>query len=118
MYYLKALLLTELIECTVSYILSRDKEWTGYIFLLNILTNPVANLIYRGSYPLVTRTGALVLLSVIEISVLFIEGVVIYRLRRSGNLGLRQFSISQAFLYSLVLNASSFVAGLLWSVIR
>ncbi len=118
MYYLKALLFTELIECAVSYILSRDKEWTGYIFLLNLLTNPLANLIYRGLYPLVSKTEAYVLLSLIEIGVLFIEGVIIYRLRRSGNFGLRQFTVPKAFLYSLILNASSFAAGLLLPFIR
>ncbi len=118
MYYLKALLFTELIECTVSYILSRDKEWTGYIFLLNVLTNPLANLIYRGLYPLVSKTEAYVLLSLIEISVLFTEGAVIYRLRKSGNIRLQQLTVPKAFLYSLVLNASSFAAGLLLPFIR
>ena len=118
MYYLKALLFTELIECAVSYILSRDKEWTGYIFLLNVLTNPVANLIYRGLYPLTQKTGAFVLLFIIEISVLFIQGVVIYRLRKSENFRLQQLTVPKAFLYSLVLNASSFAAGLLLPLIR
>ena len=112
MYYLKALLFTELIECTISYILSRNKEWTGYIFLLNVLTNPAANLLYRGIYPLYPEIGAGILLTGLETIVLLTEGVAIYRLRRSGQFSLREFSVPQAFLYSLILNASSFLAGL------
>ncbi len=111
MYYIKALLLTELVECSLAAILSRDVRWVKYVFLINVVTNPAINLLYRGAYPLLTPPWHYVLLYALEAAVVLFEGCLIYLLRKSGGFKVRPLRLKNAFLYSLILNLASYCFG-------
>ncbi len=107
------LLFTELVECSLAAILSRDARWVGYIFLINVVTNPAINLLYRGAYPLLTPPWHYVFLYALETVVVIFEGYIIYLLRKSGGFKVRPLRFRNAFLYALVLNLASYCFGVL-----
>lgn len=103
--FLVNLLLTILIEGSLTAIIFRRRDYVYYSFLCNILTNPALNLILL----IFAWIGGLkyyyVALSFLEIIAVIVEAG-IWRL-------LCRFTIRKAFFFSLFLNLASFSAGLL-----
>ncbi|MCQ2538299.1 MAG: hypothetical protein MJ124_07860, partial [Lachnospiraceae bacterium] len=78
-----ALGLTILIECSIVLIQSRDIKWTGYMALVNVVTNPTINLILLFVSNRISRSERQLLIYILEVLVVISEGVMIYLLRRT-----------------------------------
>lgn len=113
LYYLKALFFTALVECGLAALQSRDLSWVKHVFFINVLTNPAVNLLYRGLYPLLSGHWPTVVLLFLETLVVVVEGLLIYRLRRSGGFKVKPLSLKNAFLYAFIINLASYCFGML-----
>lgn len=103
--FLPALLLTIFIECSIIYLLYHELKFCYYVMLINLLTNPLLNFILIFYYYYFNANFYYLLLAILEIIIIFIEGVLIKKLCR--------FSIRKALLISLLINACSFFAGVI-----
>lgn len=103
------LLLTVVIEMSVAFLLKvRDKYDFINIFLINGITNPLVNLIYVMIISwLALEQGSVyryIVVLILEIIVWFVEYIFFLKT-------LKSLKISPA-LFSLILNAASFIIGL------
>ena len=102
---LRSLLITLLIEITIAFILKYRKMDLLMVLLVNIMTNPLLNSLvvcvdyyYGNSYRTIT-------LIIMEILVVFIEGLIYNKSVSNKKIN--------GYLLSLILNASSFLFGLI-----
>ena len=109
--YVISLLLTATVECSAAAVLTRNKAWTVYVFLLNLLTNPLANLIYNGALPLLAGNGKVVLIALIETAVVLGEWALFASYRKTERKGLKRMSMPKCFIYALATNMLSYFAG-------
>lgn len=108
-YFLIALILTEIIECTSMFLMFKSKRFVYYISLCNLLTNPAVNLIALGVGDIWGSFVYKLSIPILEISVVIIEAYIIRLLCR--------FTIKKAVLVSAILNSLSFVCGLVFFAI-
>lgn len=104
-YFLAAFTITVLIECSITYLIYRSKNFMYYIFLCNLLTNPALNLITILVQHIFGNLWYSVSLVIGETAVILIEGKTIK--------ALCDFTAGKALKLSLILNTSSFAAGLI-----
>lgn len=108
--FLTSLFITELIECGIMQILFHSWKYTYYVFLCNLLTNPVLNLILVQISNTIPSKWYLPCLVVLEILVVLVEGFILHILCN--------FRKKKSLLLSLLLNGSSFAVGaILYSVL-
>jgi hypothetical protein len=107
--FLINLLATILIEGLVMLLLFRRWDFVYYTCLCNLLTNPALNLLLltvvhvwgTGFYAITLALG--------EVMAVLLEGIVLSKLCL--------FSFKKALAISLLMNAASFLAGLIWAVV-
>lgn len=104
LHILLALILTLIIECGLSLIF-RSKQLTYAVFLCNVLTNPLLNLLLLLCLIFFGEVCYFVVLGTLEVMVVFVEALLI----RS----LTDYRPPKAFLLSLLFNGASFCVGLL-----
>ena len=101
----RCLILTVLIETLIAFILGYRKKDLINVILVNVMTNPIVVMIpvyFNVKYGIVERNIAL---GILEVVTLFVEGFIYYKFleRRKIN----------PFLLSLILNFSSYIAGVI-----
>ena len=111
--YLISLLITLVIEGCVTAVISRKPEWVLYVCIVNIMTNPMANVLYNGLKPLLSDSGRYGVIVVIEVLVVLSEGALFHLYRKNKRRGLRSLGLGKCMLYSLGLNALSFGLGII-----
>jgi len=99
-----ALLLTEAVECGLAALL-RSKRLVYAVFLVNIATNPVLNLILTLYVTFAGRHGLYLVIAAGEVVVVLVEAWLLKLMTGSSG--------RTAFLRSLLFNAASFGVGLL-----
>lgn len=112
--YAAALTLTLIIEGFLCLLFLKDKSWLRFTCLVNLFTNPLVNVLYTILHFRMTEcnlenTIPWVLLG-LEITVWLSEGWLFYRF---GNGRKPISSIYNALLFSFVLNAATYLTGLL-----
>ena len=107
--FLRNLAVTAAVEGLAVGVVRRDKRFVGYSLLCNLLTNPAANLLVLLAVLLLGGEAYVPALALVECIVVGVEAVV-YRL-------LGQISKRRALWLSLLVNALSFLAGLLLDLI-
>jgi len=112
--YVLALILTLIIEGTLCWLFLRDKAWLRFICLVNLFTNPFINALYAVLCLLLTKNSpessvSWLLLS-LELIVWLSEALLFYRF---GNSKKPISSIYNALFFSFVLNAATYLSGLL-----
>lgn len=117
--YLLALILTLLIEGLLCLLIKRNKAWLKFTCLVNLLTNPLLNALYTILSDVFVKFGMAayipLLLIFLELLVWLSEAWLFYRFAftRYKEQSKALPSIYKAFAFSFVLNAVSFVTGLL-----
>jgi hypothetical protein len=104
-YFLLAFLLTVFIECTITFLMFKSKQFVYYIFLCNLLTNPALNLITLEVDLFFGVLWYKLALIILELVVVIVEARVIH--------SLCEFTVKRAILVSFVLNSVSFSFGLI-----
>ena len=102
---LRSLLITIVIEITIAFILGYRKRDILNVLLVNILTNPLLNSLtvcINIYYGLTARNITLIIL---EIMALLVEGYIYHKYLEKRKLN--------GYLLSLILNASSFILGMI-----
>lgn len=100
---LLALALTQIIELLVVYLFwFKSKIELLTLFFINLLTNPLANLLFWNYYD---KLNKLLLMIIIEIFIIIIEAFLIKAVLRK--------EWARSFLISVVINLSSFFLGLI-----
>lgn len=103
--FLLALLITEVVEATIAYLMGyRDKYFFAILILINILTNPLLNyiLIVLNYFNILGSHGFIVI--ILEILVVLVEfRIFIYAM---------PINKKALFLLSLAINTSSYLTGL------
>ena len=105
---IKNLLLTVLIEGALVLVFTKSRETVYHSVLVNMLTNPLVNLVLIswGSFvPLPIVPYYYIVTAILEISTVITEWLLYYKMG--------DFGIKKAFFASLGLNAASFSFGLL-----
>lgn len=112
--YVLALILTLIIEGTLCLVILRSKAWLKFTCLVNLFTNPLVNALYTILYGNLVQHHLLPaapwILLILEIAVWLSEALLFYKF------GKRQKPISsiyKALLFSFVLNAATYLTGLL-----
>ena len=112
--YVFALILTLIIEGILCWLLLRDKAWLKFVCLVNLFTNPLINALYTMLYWLLARQGlsdtAPLFLLGLEVLVWISEAWLFYRYSDKQK---PLSSIYKALLFSFVLNAATYLSGLL-----
>ena len=112
--YVFALILTLIIEGILCLLLLRDKAWLKFVCLANLFTNPLINALYTMLYWLLARQGlsdtAPLFLLGLEVLVWISEAWLFYRYSDKQK---PLSSIYKALLFSFVLNAATYLSGLL-----
>ena len=112
--YIFALILTLIIEGFLCLLLLKSKSWLRFTCLVNLFTNPLVNTLYTMLYLVLTKRGlsgaASWILLGLEILVWLSEAWLFYRFS-NGHKPLS--SIYKALLFSFVLNAATYISGLL-----
>ena len=103
-YLLIPLILTIVVECGITLLLFRKGEYTYYILLLNLLTNPLLNFIMLVYFSYIGMKFYYAVLYALEVVVVVAEGLLFAKL--SG------FKRWKALLLSLGLNGCSYAVGL------
>ncbi len=120
--YITALLLTLLIEGVLCWLFLKSRHWLKFTCLVNLFTNPLVNAIYAVTYYFLTEynlTGmAPWILLLFEVLVWLSESWLFYLFgqteKEEKNTCHRTVSsIYKALLFSFVLNAASYLTGLL-----
>lgn len=106
-------MVTLLVEGGVSGVLSKNKDWVIYVSLVNLVTNPAANLLFNGLRPLLGKEGRMILAILLEVIVVTAEAVLFFRYRKVERKGLKPLRSKACLVYSLGLNAASFFLGVL-----
>lgn len=104
-YLLPPLLITIAVECTLVFAVFRKTQYSYYVFLLNVLTNPLLNFIMIIYFSYMGMTHYYLLLYSLETVVVITEGLLFGKM--SG------IKVWKALILSLVLNASSYLGGLI-----
>ena len=105
---IKNLLLTVLIEGILVLVFVRRRETVYHSVLVNMLTNPLVNLvlIFWGSFvPLPVNPYYYIVTVMLEIAAVITEWILYYKMG--------DFGIKKAFFASLMLNVASYSFGLL-----
>ena len=104
------LLLTLSAEGILIFLISKRKKYVYYSVICNVLTNPALNLIMLLCAPALSSRRLLSygLLALLELAAVITEGLIYRALTRTG--------LGRCMLLSLILNAVSFLLGvmLLW----
>ena len=112
--YALALILTLIIEGVLSWLFLHDKAWLKFVCLVNLFTNPLVNALYTMLYWLLARQGlsdtAPLFLLGLEVLVWISEAWLFYRYSDKQK---TLSSIYKALLFSFVLNAATYLSGLL-----
>jgi len=112
--YVFALILTLIIEGILCWLFLRDKAWLKFVCLVNLFTNPLVNALYTMLYWFLAKQGcsgtASWFLLGLELLVWLSEAWLFYRF---SNKQKPLSSIYKALLFSLVLNAATYLSGLL-----
>lgn len=112
--YVFALILTLIIEGILCWLLLHDKAWLKFVCLVNLFTNPLVNALYAILYWVLDKRGlsgtASLFLVGLEILVWISEAWLFYRY---GDKQKPLSSIYKALLFSFVLNAATYLSGLL-----
>lgn len=112
--YVLALILTLIIEGILCWLFLHNKSWLKFVCLVNLFTNPLVNALYTMLYLFLAKRGlsgtASWFLLGLEILVWFSEAWLFYRF---SNKQKPLSSIYKALLFSLVLNAATYLSGLL-----
>lgn len=106
----KNLFLTVLIEGALVLVLKKRGRTLYHSVLINVLTNPILNLILlflANFIPLPTVPYYYIVMALLEVTVVITEGYLYYKMR--------DFCFKKAFFASLVLNTLSFTIGILIS---
>ena len=103
---LAGLATTVLIEGTIVWVITQKWTFVYYGLLCNLLTNPALNLVLLIAIHCWGLEYYFIVLIPLEVIVIFIEADIYRRLCR--------FTIKRALGVSLLANATSFSAGLLW----
>ena len=117
--YLLALILTLIIEGALCLLIKRNKDWLKFTCLVNLFTNPLLNALYTILSDVFVKfeltTYIPLLLIFLEFLVWLSEAWLFYRftLTRNHEQNKSGSSIYKALAFSFVLNAVSFVVGLL-----
>jgi len=101
----RCLILTVLIETLIAFILGYRKKDLINVILVNVMTNPIVVMIpvyFNVKYGIVERNIAL---GILEIVTLFVEGFIYYKFLEKRKIN--------PFLLSLILNFSSYIAGVI-----
>ena len=104
-FLLPPLLLTIAVECTVVFALFRNWNYSYFVLLLNVLTNPLLNFIMLLYFSYIGMGGYYILLYALEVVVVITEGLIFAKLT--------DLKTWKALLVSLLLNGCSYGAGLL-----
>ncbi len=110
--YVVSLGLTLVLEGIPVALQSKNKDWVIYVMLVNIMTNPLANLIFNGMKPLVEGEMKVILIVATEVAVVVGEALLFFAYRKKQRRRLKEMSLRACFLYALVLNAFSYLGGL------
>lgn len=112
--YVFALILTLIIEGILCWLLLHDRAWLKFVCLVNLFTNPLVNALYAILYWFLAKQGlsgtASLFLLGLEILVWLFEAWLFYRF---SNKQKPLSSIYKVLLFSLVLNAATYLSGLL-----
>lgn len=112
--YVFALILTLIIEGILCWLLLHDKAWLKFVCLVNLFTNPLVNALYAILYWVLAKRGlsgtASLFLVGLEILVWISEAWLFYQY---GDKQKPLSSIYKALLFSFVLNAATYLSGLL-----
>jgi len=112
--YVFALILTLIIEGILCWLFLRDKAWLKFVCLVNLFTNPLVNALCSMLYWFLAKQGcsgtASWFLLGLELLVWLSEAWLFYRF---SNKQKPLSSIYKALLFSLVLNAATYLSGLL-----
>ena len=112
--YVLALILTLIIEGILCWLFLKDKAWLKFTCLVNLFTNPLVNALYTILYWNLIKRGlhntAPWFLFALEILVWLSEAWLFYRY---SNKQKPLPSIYKALLFSFVLNAATYLSGLL-----
>ena len=117
--YLLALILTLIIEGALCLRIKRNKDWLKFTCLVNLFTNPLLNALYTILSDVFVKfeltTYIPLLLIFLEFLVWLSEAWLFYRfaLTQDSKQNKPVSSIYSALAFSFVLNAVSFVIGLL-----
>ena len=117
--YLLALILTLIIEGVLCLLIKRSEGWLKFTCLVNLFTNPLLNALYAILWSVFVKLELVVyiplLLIFLELLVWLSEAWLFYRftLARNKEKDKPVSSIYKALSFSFVLNAVSFVIGLL-----
>ena len=108
--FLRALLLTVVIEGVAISVLFRCGKYVYYSVLCNLLTNPAMNLLLAISLSIFGEGAYYLTLVVVELAVIFVEAAVYNYICA--------FGMKKATLLSILLNALSFAVGILVYMIQ
>ncbi len=111
--YLISLGITLAVECLLTAVQSKSRSWVTFIFWINVLTNPIANLLYNGITFLADNGSKTIVAAVIEAAVVISEALLIFAYRKKERHGLKAMSLGRCLLYAFDLNMISYLAGLL-----
>lgn len=123
--YITALLLTLIIEGSLCWLFLKSTAWLTFTCLVNLFTNPLVNFVYTvihwGLAKQNLSYAAPRLLFLLEIVVWLSEGWLFYRFSTTQDtleITHRKTvsTISSALLFSLVLNAATYLTGLLLQI--
>ena len=103
--FFTALVLTVAIECGLA-LLFKQKGLVYAVFLCNLLTNPLLNIILLLYYNFISREYYWLVVGFLEISVLFTEAFLIKAMVK--------YTFRKSLALSLLFNGASFVLGLLF----
>ena len=103
--FLQVLLLTVALEGAVILVVFRRKKYVYYSVLCNLLTNPAMNLLLAVSFSLFGEGAYWLTLVLVELAVVIVEAAVYNYIC--------EFGIKKAAMLSVLLNVSSFSAGIL-----
>lgn len=114
--YSIALILTLIIEGILCWLFLKSRAWVRFTCLVNLFTNPLLNFVYSIAYQKLTTAPWFLLL--LEGIVWFSEALLFYLFAKQNQhkkmtAKNSNSSIYKALLFSIVLNAASFLIGLL-----
>ena len=105
---LYAFALTVLIECGLA-LLFRSRQLVYAVFLCNLLTNPLLNLLMMLYYNYIGRQYYWAVVAVLEVCVVIAEALLLRAMMR--------YTVRRSLALSLLFNGCSFAAGLIIAVV-
>ena len=108
--YVISLVLTILTECAAAEVIAKKRETVRFVFLVNLITNPPANLFFNALLPLVNKKA--VLIAVIETAVVLSEAFLFYKYSNGSGGDRKHYGFVKCLGISLALNAFSYFTGL------